>query len=223
MKKNVWLLSLILLFASHLSIYGNVVTADSDSIRMRQVFAEMPDSILGILTKYNRLDCIDFIENNLPAKVENRLGGQTELKCLTEDYLSLQLTVSSRVEMKLLPETDGTYYICMARTYSGPIPETTLKLYRQDWTEVEGNKWLKRPEYDDYWQMPDSVSESDVKRWKQMQDMYLIEVTLSADSRSIIFTLQPGEVEYGEAEKMKSVLRPIFFVWNGRRFERQDS
>ena len=77
MKKNVWLLSLILLFASHLSIYGNVVTADSDSIRMRQVFAEMPDSILGILTKYNRLDCIDFIENNLPAKVENRLGGQT--------------------------------------------------------------------------------------------------------------------------------------------------
>lgn len=223
MKKNVWLLSLILLFASHLSIYGNVVTADSDSIRMRQVFAEMPDSILGILTKYNRLDCIDFIENNMPAKVENRLGGQTELKCLTEDYLSLQLTVSSRVEMKLLPETDGTYYICMAWTYSGPIPETTLKLYRQDWTEVEGNKWLKRPEYDDYWQMPDSVSESDVKRWKQMQDMYLIEVTLSADSRSIIFTLQPGEVEYGEAEKMKSVLRPISFVWNGRRFERQDS
>lgn len=223
MKKNVWLLSLILLFASHLSIYGNVVTADSDSIRMRQVFAEMPDSILGILTKYNRLDCIDFIENNMPAKVENRLGGQTELKCLTEDYLSLQLTVSSRVEMKLLPETDGTYYICMARTYSGPIPETTLKLYRQDWTEVEGNKWLKRPEYDDYWQMPDSVSESDVKRWKQMQDMYLIEVTLSADSRSIIFTLQPGEVEYGESEKMKSVLRPISFVWNGRRFERQDS
>ena len=76
MKKNVCLLSLILLFASHLSIYGNVVTADSDSIRMRQVFAEMPDSILGILTKYNRLDCIDFIENNLPAKVENRLGGR---------------------------------------------------------------------------------------------------------------------------------------------------
>ena len=28
--------------------------------KMRDVFAAMPDSVLGIMTKNNRLDCIDF-------------------------------------------------------------------------------------------------------------------------------------------------------------------
>ena len=31
--------------------------------KMRDVFAAMPDSVLGIMTKNNRLDCIDFVES----------------------------------------------------------------------------------------------------------------------------------------------------------------
>ena len=68
---------------------------------MRDVFAAMPDSVLGIMTKNNRLDCIDFIENTMAAKVHNRFDGDTELKALTVDYLELQLTKNCRVEMKL--------------------------------------------------------------------------------------------------------------------------
>ena len=60
--------------------------------KMRDVFAAMPDSVLGIMTKNNRLDCIDFIENTMAAKVHNRFDGDTELKALTVDYLELQLT-----------------------------------------------------------------------------------------------------------------------------------
>ena len=40
--------------------------------KMRDVFATMPDSVLGLMTKNNRLDCIDFIENDMEAKVRNR-------------------------------------------------------------------------------------------------------------------------------------------------------
>ena len=71
--------------------------------KMRDVFAAMPDSVLGIMTKNNRLDCIDFIENDMEAKVRNRFDGFSVLKALTVDYLDLQLTPNCRVEMKLLP------------------------------------------------------------------------------------------------------------------------
>lgn len=189
---------------------------------MRRVFAEMPDSIFVILTKNNRLDCIDFIENNLPAKVENRLGGKTELKTLTERYLDLQLTVSSRVELKLLSGKDGQNYICMARTFYGPAAETVLKLYRKDWTEVDERKWLDRPKSDEYWQVTDSLTEAEVDRWRQMQDMRFVTACLFADSDEILFQLHPGEVEYGESDKMKQALRPIRMVWNGSRFERKN-
>lgn len=189
---------------------------------MRQVFADMPDSILMILTKNNRLDCIDFIEHNMPAKIENRLGGQTELKVLTANYLSLQLTVSSRVELKLLSGKDGQDYICMARTFYGPAAETVLKLYRTDWVEVDERKWLARPKYADYWQVPDSLSQSDVDRWQQMQDMRFVTASLSEDSDEILFQLQPGEMEYGMSDRMEQALRPIRMVWNGTRFERKN-
>lgn len=51
--------------------------------KMRDVFAAMPDSVLGIMTKNNRLDCIDFIENDMEAKVRNRFDGFSVLKALT--------------------------------------------------------------------------------------------------------------------------------------------
>ena len=47
--------------------------------KMRDVFAAMPDSVLGIMTKNNRLDCIDFIENDMEAKVRNRFDGLSRL------------------------------------------------------------------------------------------------------------------------------------------------
>ena len=86
--------------------------------RMRDVFASMPDSVLEVMTKNNRLDCIDFIENNMEARVRNRFDGFSELKTLTKDYLNLNLTSSCLVEMKLLPVADSISYICVVKTYS---------------------------------------------------------------------------------------------------------
>ena len=53
--------------------------------RMRDYFADMPDSILYVMTRNNRLDCIDFIENNMQARVRNRFDAFSELKKMTDD------------------------------------------------------------------------------------------------------------------------------------------
>ena len=120
--------------------------------KMRDVFAAMPDSVLGIMTKNNRLDCIDFIENDMEAKVRNRFDGFSVLKALTVDYLDLQLTPNCRVEMKLLPAEDTLNYICVARTYSGPVTETKVTLYAPDWNVLPEEKWIPFPAYADFWE-----------------------------------------------------------------------
>ena len=89
--------------------------------KMRDVFAAMPDSVLGIMTKNNRLDCIDFIENDMEAKVRNRFDGFSVLKALTVDYLDLQLTPNCRVEMKLLP-VSYTHLLQGWRVHAGERP-----------------------------------------------------------------------------------------------------
>lgn len=186
--------------------------------KMRDVFAAMPDSVLGIMTKNNRLDCIDFIENTMAAKVHNRFDGDTELKVLTLDYLDLQLTKNCRVEMKLLPAGDTLYYICMARTYSGPVAETKVVLYTQDWETLPEESWMQRPAYADFWETNDSVDWEEVERLQHLQDMHFVTASLQPDDMRLTFALQPGEVDKEEAERMKKVLRPVIYEWQGKRF-----
>lgn len=188
--------------------------------KMRDVFATMPDSVLGLMTKNNRLDCIDFIENDMEAKVRNRFDGFTVLKALTVDYLDLQLTKNCRVEMKLLPAGDSLNYICLSRTYSGPVPESVVELYTADWREMPGAEWIPRPAYADFWTEHDSVDAEEAERLQRLQDMRFVQASLQPDDMRLTYTLQPGEVEKEEAGRMEELLRPVVYEWDGRRFER---
>ena len=93
MKRIVYIL---LLFC----IYTTSLTARTP---IRQWFTDMPDSIMPLLTKNNRLDFIDFIDSHMDAIVTNRLDGKSRMTQLTEDYLHIEYTQSSSVTMKLLP------------------------------------------------------------------------------------------------------------------------
>lgn len=176
------------------------------------------DSVLGIMTKNNRLDCIDFIENDMEAKVRNRFDGFSVLKALTVDYLDLQLTPNCRVEMKLLPAEDTLNYICVARTYSGPVTETKVALYAPDWNVLPEEKWIPFPAYADFWETNDSVDKEEVSRLQHLQDMRFVTASLQPDDMRLTFVLQPGEVDKEEAERMKKVLRPVVYEWQGKRF-----
>ena len=70
---------------------------------MRSLFIAIPDSIMPLLTKVNREDFGDFLDSGMKAEVKNRFGNKSEMRKMTSDYVDLQLTSSSNVEMKLLP------------------------------------------------------------------------------------------------------------------------
>lgn len=186
--------------------------------RMRDVFAAMPDTVLTLMTKNNRLDCIDFIENNMEAKVRNRFDGQTVLRAMTDDYLDLQLTASCRVEMKLLPVADSVSYICMVRTYSSPEKESVVTLYTQDWKPLPADKYLTPPAYKAFWTMNDTIDVSETERLQRLQDMHFVTAELSRDSMLLTFRLQPACTDKDESARMQAVLRPVVYAWRGGRF-----
>jgi hypothetical protein len=80
----------------------------SAQLRMRDIFAQLPDSVLPLTTRNNRLDCIDFIENGMEARVKNLFGDQVVLDSLTEDFMVLRTSEASCVEMKLFAEGTDT-------------------------------------------------------------------------------------------------------------------
>lgn len=186
--------------------------------KMRDVFASMPDDVLEVMTKNNRLDCIDFIENNMEAKVRNRFDGYSVLQYMNDDYLRLLLTSNVQVEMKLLPVNDSIHYICMVKTYGERMKESTMVIYTPEWERLPIENVFTAPAYNDYWKHDEKVSMDELKRLQSLQDMHFITMKLHPDTLRLDCTLQVGEVIDEERERVGEMLQPISFYWKDRHF-----
>lgn len=181
---------------------------------MREVFAEMPDSVLELLTKNNRLDCIDFIENSMAARVRNTMGDYSELKVLNDSYLRMQLTAASQIEMKLLAGADSVQYICLVRTYAGPVEESSVALYTTDWEQLPSEAHLLAPRYEDLWSRPDTLAAEEWKEMLQKVDLRLMKATLSPDAETLEWTLQLDTLGKQEREAVQPFTCPLLYRWN---------
>ncbi|GEM_PF-1318966 len=117
--------------------------------KMREVFLQMPDSLMPYLTENNRLDFIDFIDSNMKAGVMNSLGGKSEMLALTDDHLLLKVSHSMNVLMRLMPVQEMVdscnRVVCMITTYGNDIIESKIDIYSVKWRPLEATKYLDLP------------------------------------------------------------------------------
>ena len=165
---------------------------------IRDIYAEAPDSIFPLLTKNNRLDQIDFRENNMQAVVKNKFEDRVELLVLTDQYLQLRLSERCTVEMRLL--SDSTF--CMVQTYSAPAPDSRVRLFDTKWNESP--QTIQRPDVDDF------LSEDiDTDTRLSLQALPLIKASLSENDNSITWQLQTSELTRDQREKVEGKVHEI--------------
>lgn len=162
-------------------------TSGASAQHMRDIFAQMPDSLLPLLSQNNRLDCIDFIENNMPAKVKNRFDTYSELKALTADYLLLRPSAHSQVEMKLFPRAEqGDTILCMVHTVeSRNAADSYVRFYDLAWNEL--SEVCSRPQADAF--MDEGI---DIEARGILCGLTLIKASLSAETPTLTWQLQTG-------------------------------
>lgn len=199
MKRN-----LLILIAFHLS----VLSSWGQEVKMRDVFAGMPDSILPLITKNNRLDCIDFIENNMPAQVKNKVDESIELTALTENYLKLRMSSVSDAEMKLLTMGDTAQVICLVKTYAGPIKDSSIRFYSMDWKEL--SMMVEIPDIEAFVaDVPESEQNRKHDVVAMLRDMPFIMMSLNPDDEQLTLSLQTGELLKKDREWVKPYLKEL--------------
>jgi len=110
-----------------------------DGITLRDVFRQMPDSLMPTLTQNNRLDFLDFLDAGMKAEVKNRLGGTSVMMTLTADSLSLQVSPALRVDMLLLPLAEPidsmNQVVVVGETFlaDSVYGETAVRYFSTDW------------------------------------------------------------------------------------------
>jgi hypothetical protein len=111
-------------------------------LNIREVFKQMPDSLLPYISENNRLDFIDFLDSNMKAEVKNMLGGTSEMTSLTDSSLHIRLSEASQVDMFLVHPKQMvdscTQLVCVIKTYGADSLslDATVDFYTPQWVHT---------------------------------------------------------------------------------------
>ena len=188
---------------------------------MKSVFISMPDSITPLLTKVNKEDCVDFLDSNMKAEVSTRFGGTAEMKVLTDDYVWMQTTPTSSLEMKLFPVNDSVKVVCMVKTVCASACDSHIRFYASDWSkQFRTEDFLQAPTGESFFLPNDSLTDEALVVRKKA-DMHLLKASLSKDDASLTFIYTtPEYLNKEDREKLLPHLRqePIILKWENGKF-----
>ena len=188
---------------------------------MKKVFIAMPDSLTPLLTKVNKEDCIDFLASNMKAEIKNRFDKSSEMKALTEDYLQMQMTENSTLEMKLLPVNDSVKIVCMVKTVCSSACDSEIRFYDTSWKkEFPKSDYLQLPAPQTFYLPADTIS-LEVELIKKKADMHVMKAVLSKDDSSLSFIYTtPEYLNQEDREKLSPYLRKeaVVYQWKDGKF-----
>jgi hypothetical protein len=181
-----------------------------------ELFISMPDEMLVQLESPWRKDLIDLYKASKPATLENTLHGKSTLKMMTDDYLLLQTTERSTLEMRRLPLINNTFVICVVTTVYAPAADSKVCFYTTAWQPLTSDELLKPVE--PAWFLMDVASPDAATSL----DIQLVKYSLSADNNNI--TAEYTTPDYLDEEtkaKVKPLLKgiPRVFEWKSGRYE----
>ena len=181
---------------------------------MRTLFVEAADTLFPLLTATNKVDCIDFIDAGMRARVTNKLDGKSELVTITHDYLLLRSSGSSTVEMKMLPFAGDTV-IAVVRSVSAEASDSRITFYNRDWSVAPVT--FEKPAIKDFFVASDSA-----EYYMRLCDIYLVKLSLSPSDDSLVaeYTM-PAYMNPDEAAAVRRFLLPVRFRWSARGFVRE--
>lgn len=190
--------------------------------QVRESFINMPDSLSALLTKVNREDFIDFLDSNMKAEVNNRLGGKTEMTKLTNDFIEVKMSSESTFQMKVLTASDGSQVICTVSTVCGSACDSHLNFYTTDWQPLATKDYLPElPTLDSFLKtLPEDASYALRDAYRQV-DMLLMKAALSPDDGSLTFTFTTPDYMAAEAAKMVEtyIIPQVVMTWQNGKFK----
>lgn len=187
---------------------------------LRSLFINMPDSIMPALTKSERMDFLDYMDSNMKARVQNKLGGESEMIALMDNMLSVKTSQSGQLDMALFKKKDGKIIICIIRTVTAGYPDSRIAFYTEGWKPVPLKELIELPQLDDY--LTKEALKADSLDYFKKQSMLRLQSVTPVDG-ALEFRYTSLDYIGEDAVRYKAWLKPepLRYIWNGKRFKRK--
>ena len=191
-----------------LMITFNLIAVNAQE--MRQLWIEMPDSIVPYLNKSLRTELADYVTMKMKPEVVNSLQDTTRIEKFTNNYIRVQLNNASKLEIKSLDNST----IALVQTWNGPIAESKLMLFSKEWK-------LKPFEIDltPVFEKPDSMLQQRYEDLLNMANITLCEFKLSESDNSLTIKFTVPLLSPNDKTDMSNILKQRKLNWNGALFK----
>lgn len=117
---------------------------------MAGYFKTAPEELIPELTQNMRLDLMDFYTNGQRASVLGNIEGHVRLNSFSNDYLCLQTSEQSDLQIKALPDKDSLFVLAVVHTVYAPAKDSRIDFYSSSWVSLPDYP-KPRPRACDYW------------------------------------------------------------------------
>ena len=202
-------------------LLGLFVTASVHALSLKELWINMPDSVLPALNKSMRTEFVDLVDMGVKPEVKNLLEENSVIDTLTSDFLQLTSSKASFIQMKLLPVEGKDSLLCMVITWNGPEKESELIFYNQKCERMDACGFLVQDIHSasSFFQpKPDTMSVEQYERLISGLEPRFSYAFLSPKSDTITFQLSLPLVTETEKKEIQALLTQRKFKWDGKKF-----
>ena len=136
----------------------------------------------------------------------SRFGTPEELK---------ELIDTAHQKIRRLWNTSGDSLFCVVKTLKGPLEDSEIALYTQDWVKTDDVKI----DVSSLVAKPDSMNEETFQELSSLMDVKLVGAQLMLDEDALVVNLSVPMLTKEESERLKAVLLQRKLKWNGQNFK----
>ena len=207
-------------FFVHLMCVFSISVATAQD--MATFFINTPGQYLPQLEEAWRKDLVDLYNSGKPAVLDNTMNGRSTLQNLTSDYLFLQSTERSTLEIRFLPLINNTFIACVITTVFAPVADSRVAFFTIDWQPLPTVEIWYPATTDSFIKMDVDRDDENFRAAHSYLDMDLIHYHL--DPEQLIMKAEyttPDYLSYEERTKVYPFLQDTLkvYYWKTGRFE----
>ena len=200
---------------------ANAANTVGDTISVRRAFIEMPGSILDLLSRSTRLDMLDYYDADSLWMAPNALDGRSVLRKVTSDFIELQITSVSTLQIKVLPlkGKGDIVAVCYTIDSADASNDSELRFFNSQMQELPAKNFFKPLQLKDFFNIPKG-SLTTMGEIRQMVPFPTVEYKLEAGNADLTARLTVKEyINQDDIKILELFQRPkLTFGWDGKKF-----
>lgn len=183
------------------------------------MFYALPKNMLELIPVRLRQDMTDYyLQADSIYSATNNLGGTSHIIDLTDNYLKVQVTDVSTLEIKILPFKQQKIG-AIVYTVCGEAADSKISFFDEYAQELKVEKFFKAPKLKDFFTIPKG-SLTSMKEIEQMVGFTTIEYRLDTTDNSLrAYLTIDKHINQDDYNIIKLfLLDSIVYDWNGKKY-----